>query len=209
MAASSNNHDRRGLTLLELMLSIAVTAIIGVGIAGMLGGMTAGIDTRRDVRGFMINASAAQVRLSAYIAPSRCVLSQYRGDLILWFQRSRVDNVVYASEVRWLLFDEQRNAIRIFRVEFPDDWSEAEKQLADNQYPANANWYDVLDSYADNGWVSGYDLIDGIESVSIALDDDTVLESRHVSYRLVLAGATHELEMTVASTIHQHEQPDS
>ena len=48
---------RPGLTLIELLVSLAITALVAAAIAGMLAAVTTGISTRRDNRTVMVRGN--------------------------------------------------------------------------------------------------------------------------------------------------------
>ena len=80
---------RRGFTLLETILAISITAMVGAGIATMMAVLGSDASMQYDLRSVLVRSSAAQSRLSAYIAPARCLLEADAGALVLWFDDSR------------------------------------------------------------------------------------------------------------------------
>ncbi|HRP62083.1 MAG TPA: hypothetical protein PK400_02185 [Phycisphaerales bacterium] len=197
----------RGLTLLELLLALAVTAMVGAAIAAMLGAVTAGVITHRDSRAAMVQASAAQARLAAYILPSRCILAAGAGNLILWFNDQRASDTVHATEVRWLIYDSNQGVINVFFVSFPADWEQIEKDLEDGEYPSNTNWMTLLDTYMTKGWVAGFTLVDGLESVSLSLDHAQAQQARQATYRLGFASDSGEVVTLATGVIRDHYRP--
>ena len=65
---------RRGLTLIELVLALAITAMVAAAIAAMVGAITSGEMSRRDNRDTIVRTYTATTRLSAYIASCMSVL---------------------------------------------------------------------------------------------------------------------------------------
>jgi hypothetical protein len=110
---------RRGLTFLEFILSLAITAMVALAITGMLTSVAMGQRLRRDNRAFVIRTHALKSRLSAYIAPCRSFLMCNGTDLVVWFDDSRESNSVHASEVRWLIFDSVNGTLEVHYVSFP------------------------------------------------------------------------------------------
>jgi prepilin-type N-terminal cleavage/methylation domain-containing protein len=199
----------RGLTLLELMLALVVTALIAGAISGMMSAVTAGVSTRRDNRSTMVGASAAAARLSAYVAPSRCILGIVGSDLVLWHADSRESGTVHATEIRWLVFDAVEETYDVRFVSFPAEWSQAAKDLEDNEYTLSTNWMSVLSTYQSKGWIASMPLVDGLASVAIATDAVDPLDSRHVNFRLGFATTEGAMNVNVASTIRFHQTPSS
>lgn len=199
----------RGLTLLELMLALVVTALIAGAISGMMSAVTAGVSTRRDNRSTMVGASAAAARLSAYVAPSCCLLDAVGSNLVLWNEDSRESETVHATEIRWLIFDAGSGTYEVRFVSFPPEWSQAAKDLEDHEYGLATNWMSVLSTYQSKGWIASMPLVDGLASVAIATDAFDPLDSRHVNFRLGFATSEGTMDVCVAATVRLHQVPSS
>lgn len=92
----------RGMTLLELMIAMAITVLITMGIAAMVGVVHTGVASRHDSRQVMVRAAVAQARLDSYVLPARSVLASDATHLVLWLDDSRQSGTVHLSEVRWI-----------------------------------------------------------------------------------------------------------
>ena len=156
---------RRGLTFLEFILALAVTAMVALAISGMLTSVAMGQRLRRDNRAFVIRTHALKSRLSAYIGPCRSLLACNGTDLVLWRDDSRESGSVHASEIRWIIFDAVNGELDVHFVSFPDDWTDVAKALADQEYPYDTNWSAVYAAYDADGLIASYSLLDGLESV--------------------------------------------
>jgi prepilin-type N-terminal cleavage/methylation domain-containing protein len=205
--ATINPIPRRGLSLLELLLAMSITAMVAAAITAMLGAVTTGVGTRRDSRTAMLLANAAQSRLSAYVAPSRCVLANQGGDLVLWLEDARAGDTVHATEIRWLRFDVGAGDIAVWYVNFPAGWSQTACDLEDDVYPMGTNWMSVLADYQARGYIAVQPLVDSLTNVSITLDQAQAMDARLVLYRLDFEAEETALPVTVAATIRQHDQP--
>jgi hypothetical protein len=197
----------RGLSLMELMMSLSITAVVATAITGMLGAVSTGVENGRGARSVMILANAAASRLSAYITPSRCVLGVDGSNVALWFDDSRESGTVHATEIRWLQFDVATGAYAVHYVQFPDGWTKAACELADQDYPANSNWPAVLASYTAKGWIATRTLVDQLASVAITLDSDAQ-SSRVVSIELGFETDSGATGVTVTSSLTQHTAPN-
>jgi prepilin-type N-terminal cleavage/methylation domain-containing protein len=205
----SSRPTRRGLTLLELMLALVITALIAGAISGMMSAVTAGVSTRRDNRSTMVGASAAAARLSAYVAPSHCILDVSGPHLILWLDDTRESGTVHATEIRWLIFNAGAGTLEVRFVSFPPEWTQAAKDLEDVEYGSSSNWMSVLSTYQSKGWVASMPLIDGLDSVTISTDEVDPMDSRHVSFRLGFATTEGTMDVCVAATTRLHQAPSS
>ena len=198
---------RRGLSLLEMLLALSITALIAVGISSMISAVTSGVGTRRDVRTTMVRANASQTRLAAYIVPCRSMLANNGSDLVLWLNDSRESDSVHATEIRWLLFDAEQSAIDVHFVDFPDAWTQTAKDLADIEYSADANWDAVLTQYQTDGWINTVRLVDGLDSAWVSTDAENAMDSRHVTVGLGFGTDDATAPTRVSATIRLHQPP--
>ena len=91
--------NRRGLSLLEMTLAIGITAIIGAAIASMMAAAANSLTSKDDGRQSAIRVATTQIRLGAYIAPSRCILDKNNTTITLWLEDSTEGKTVHASEI--------------------------------------------------------------------------------------------------------------
>lgn len=197
----------RGLSLLELLLALSITAMVGAAIAGMLGAVSSGVGARRDTRAVMVLANAAQARLAAYIMPSRCVLSVDGPNPVLWFNDNRESDTVHATELRWLIFDAKTGTLNVHYVDLPSSWTQIGRDLEDHEYPLGTPWNSVLAEYQAKGWTASCTLVDGLASAAIKTDSKAALNVRHIVYELGFNTEAGEVRMNAASTIRELRTP--
>ena len=200
---------RRGLTFIELLMALAITAMVTAAISAMWTAISSGERARRDNRAFAVRTYAAKSRISGYIAPCRSLLSTDGCKLVLWRDDSRVSGTVHASEIRWLIFDNATGNLDVYYVKFPSTWTEVAKALRDHEYAVNTNWDSVLNSYTLDNLIGRLTLVDGVASVAVTLDAATALSSREVTYTL---GFTTEISgqpvpQTLTAAILTHVTP--
>ena len=202
--------SRRGLSMLELMLALTITAMVAAAIAGMISVVTVGVDMRRDTRTIMVRGATTQSRLSAYIAPSRCFLAKDSTGFVIWLNDTRQSDTIHATEVRWLAYDADQRTLVARYVEFPSEWSQAACDMADLEYPVTSNWAKVLEAYQAAGHVGAMTLIDELDGGAVALDQTDPLDARYVKLDLTFTATDGEpVDLTVASAIRLHLQPTS
>lgn len=198
---------RHGLSLLELLMAVIITAMVGAGIAGMLGAVSSGVGTRKDNREVMVRGHAAQCRLAAYLAVSRCVLACTGSDTTIWLADSRQSGTVHASEVRWLRFNSATGELIVEFVDFPAGWTRTACELADNEYASNTNWETVRAYYSSKGLLTSRALVDDLQSVSVRKDQTNAMAARHVTFDLEFAGEDASVSVLVSGTIQNHAAP--
>lgn len=204
---ATSRRGRRALTLIELMLALSITALVAAAISGMMTAVSAGVSTRQDTRSLMVRANAAQMRLGAYLAPACCVLAADGTRVVVWFEDARESSTVHATEIRWLVYDAGNEAIDVHYVQFPDGWSQVAKDLADQEYPPDANWDTVLSVYEGLGYTGQLRLLDGVASMAVVTNEATVMASDHLTFNLEFTTGATTQAVSVAATIRLHMTP--
>ncbi|MEM7228249.1 MAG: prepilin-type N-terminal cleavage/methylation domain-containing protein [Planctomycetota bacterium] len=199
----------RGLSLLELMLALSVTAMVAAAISSMLAVVSVGIDTQRDSRSLMLRGQAAQVRLAAYIAPAQCLLDVDGGDCVIWVSDDRQSGTVHATELRWLRHDADNGAYDVHFVSFPDGWTQVQRDLADLEYPSSTDWEVVYQTYLAQGHISAVTLLDNIASMTPSHDEAIARDSRIVQYEMTFTDMDPTAVISVSSAIRLHNAPEA
>ena len=202
-----NGTTRRGLTLLELMLALTITALVAGAIYGMLGAVSSGLMSNRDSRDIMVRANAAQTRIGAYIASSNAILAADAESIVLWLDDTRVSGTVHATEIRWLVFDDYTDELYVYFVTLPDAWSQAARDLEDAEYAPGTDWNTVLNNFLNKGLMSSLPLIDGVESVAVELDAPPA-SARHVGMDIAFQASNSAPMLRVSSSIRFHQAPN-
>jgi len=96
---------RRGLTLLELVLALAGTALIGAAVAGMLTAVAYGTDADKDLRALVVRHQVLAGRVSAAIRGAEEVLAADDGLLVLWVEDTNEDGLPSVQELRRIEHD--------------------------------------------------------------------------------------------------------
>ena len=205
----SRRRRRRGLTLVELVLALSVTAMIAGAIASMMAAVSNGVKTRRDARSIIIRASAAHGRLDAYLSACRCLLEAGDDGVVLWLHDDRESGTIHASEVRWLIHDPDDGAIDVFYVSFPAEWTDVQRDLADREYPIGSNWSVILGQYEARDLISRVRLVDGIASMSVDTNAADPLDARLISCELQFADGDQAMVIRASSSIAVHQEPIS
>ena len=204
---------RHGLTLLELLMALAITAMITAAISVMVSAVSVGELSRRDNRDYIVRTYAAKSRLSAYIARSLAVLEvDVNGsDAVIWLNDWRGGGTVHATEIRWLIFDGPSKTMKVYYVDFPDTWNAVMQALEDQEYALGQDWSEVLSTYDLAGYVSSMTLVDGIANVQITTDQATAIASGMISFNIefVTASGGEPVVQDISIRILRHEAPVS
>lgn len=163
----------RGLTLVELMLAVSVTAFVGVAIAIVM--TTAGRNLSRvgEVRSALQRSHAMHARLRAYTDASLCVLEEDpEQGFAVWLHDERPGNTINISELRVLWYDKATEELSVEWYVFPEGLTPAEEELLDVEVALGADYFLEMTVYRKAGRTARLVLADGV--VSIGLSHDAV-----------------------------------
>jgi type II secretory pathway pseudopilin PulG len=207
MTPPPTNH-RRGLSLLETTIAMAITALIGTAIATMMAAVSGSLASREDGRGTAIRLATTQVRLGAYIAPSRCLLDGNDGQLVLWVDDSRESNTVHASEVRWIYFDAQAGTIDVSFVDFPDTWSQSQVDEADVECTFATDYDALRDDMAAANLLATLPLVDAVDACAFWFVGSDPTQATRLGAHFALGTLEQEaVDALVDETIRMHQPP--
>ncbi len=200
--------NRRGLTLLEMTLAIGITSVIGAAIASMMAAATNSITSKDDGRQSAIRLVTTQVRLGAYIAPSRCILDNNTTQLTLWFDDTTESQTVHASEIRWIQFDETRKELAVKFVDFPSEWSQSIIDATNIECNSLTDYELLLESFESDNLITSIPLVDSIHSCSFWINEFVPTEATQISIRFSLESTLGESSNSIIDeTIRIHQSP--
>jgi hypothetical protein len=191
-----------------MLLAISITSIIGVAIASMMAAATNSLVSRDDGRSTAIRLATTQVRLGAYIAPSKCILEKSNTHLVLWLEDSRDSNTAHVSEVRWIIHDDSTNTLSVLFVDFPNEWTQEMIDAADTECTPSTDYLTLLNSLQASELIDTIVLVDSMESCSFWINNQNPTDATNVTIRFSLEsefGQTNDA--IVDETIRIHEPP--
>lgn len=200
--------NRRGLTLLEMTLAIGITAVIGAAIASMMAAATNSIASKDDGRQSAIRLATTQVRLGAYIAPSRCILEKSTTQLTLWFDDSTESQTPHATEIRWIRFDESSKLLSVKFVDFPAEWSQSMIDAQNIECNSLTDYELLLESFESSNLITSVHLVDSINSCSFWINNFVPTDATHISIRFSLESSLGiTSDSIIDETIRIHQSP--
>jgi len=208
MSARANT-TRRGLTLLELMLALTVTVVIGAGLASLLTVIGQSTAFDRDARTGSLRAHAAQVRLQAYSETALCVLqANDRGEFALWFEDGTDPGAVNLRELR-VFWVSDEGVMTCERVVFPEEWTPAQKETFDVMVPLASDFFNTMQLMRGSGYTSSVSIVDGVENAEIDFDPATPVDAARLRYRFTQTYASGvEVDSLIAIALPSHTVPE-
>ncbi len=200
--------NRRGFTFIELIISLSITAVIGLSVVTLMGAVTSGITSKEDGRQASIRYSTLKNKMSAYISPARCVLATTTESATFWMVDSNQSNTVHATEIRWIEFNPEREQLEVSFVSFPEYWSEEMKSQNDYECNEQTNYAQLLSNFNAKGYITTLIIVDQMSDCSLWFNDSEPFDISLISFEFNLHSAMGETETYVIDeVIRQHLLP--
>ncbi len=125
--ASARRARRTGstaFTLVELMLTLAITGIIGAAVAVMIFAASYGTASQNELRDLLVHNETSCLRLDTALRSARTVLAKGNDYLVLWIADTRANDLVNLSELRRIEFDSDTGELHAYKA--PADLTEGE-----------------------------------------------------------------------------------
>lgn|GEM_PF-1087261 len=178
----------RGLSLLELSLSLVLVAMVGFGIASMMAMVSAGANASRDARSALQRTHATQIRLNTYIHPALALLQvdAAQNAFVLWLHDDRPGGRINLSEMRVFSLDTTTGVVSVEWVEFPSTWTAFDKIKADKEYKQDTNFLTEFAVHRAMGHVRSTPISDGVVAWSASYKTKKPFEARRIAVNIAV-----------------------
>ena len=106
-----------GITLVELMIAMAITGMIGVTIASMLFAVSKGTASRTDMRNVIVQTKIINSRFGAAVRGAKMILDNDTDFLVLWTADKDGDGLPGLLELQRIEYDPQAEQLVSYEVE--------------------------------------------------------------------------------------------
>lgn len=175
-----NDRRRRGLTLIELLLGMAVTALIGAALAAMLVSVAYGTSSEANLRRLAIKAELLSARIETSIRSSYRLLASTDSAMVIWMFDANEDGEVNLSELRRIAYDPDTDTLWSYRA--PDDLSPA----SDTGYALDTNFESVTAALAGGGTFPGERWADSVSDWAHVTNGVAVTDTTLITFRFTV-----------------------
>lgn len=179
-----NFKQRAGLTLIELLMALAIMAMIGLTISSMLSAVAYGTSSDHDVRQLAARGRTATLRLNAALRGCVMVLDAGPSWLLLWQRDTDGNAQPSLEELRLLTYDATTQTFGSYRsgTAMPN-----QPYDMDSDFDAVAAGFPALAATLQPNVVVVERWAVGVDAVAFTLDHAAPQSARRVAYRLSLA----------------------
>lgn len=209
MKRTGNNFARRmrrGLTLLEALLALAITAMVGAVIVTLMNSTAMGTTGQMDGRRHLVRLQGVSSLLNDKLRSTRCILAAQDGALVLWPGDTRNglierNDAVNVSELV-LLERDAEGRLLLYETKFPQPWSSADIISADAVYPGNTNWYAAAQGAKTSGYFVPTVIARNVTEFGVSLDAASPTAARLATLRITLVTEGVSRTVTVSLPVH-------
>jgi type II secretory pathway pseudopilin PulG len=207
-------HRAAGMTLVELLISVAITAMVGAALATLLHAVARATETGVETREVVIRSHAVDSRVSLY-TDSALALLDVRDDgdgFVLWLGDTRESGTVHATEIRWLVYDGDANTLSVHYVKFPEEWTQELKDLWDSDYVAAAYadgdaWWTILADYQTQGYTASTLIGDSLAGVTVTITSTDEYDADRIRITYTYGEEGDEAEVLTVASFEDHLVP--
>jgi len=200
---------RPGLTLIELLIALVITALMGLAIGSMMTMVGSVSERDRTERAALLRAHAGQVRLRAYMDPALCVLQHDEDDhaAVVWLYDMNGAEAVNLTELRLIGVNDD-GELTVEWVKFPENWTELQLIAADLTVPAGSDFAGAIALQRGLGYTRTTTLLTGVSDAAWTFSEKTPPESSRVRLGLTLESGDASFGALYAFGLKDHAQPE-
>jgi len=142
----SRGHMKRGqaFTLIEMVMAISITAIIGMSIAGASMALSTAYENGQDYYQCLQTGRITMARLEQILRKSLLIGGTGPDLMWLWREDTNGDGGINLTEISTIAYDRQNKTLKEIHLEFPSTWPESMLKVADR----SLTLYEVTAQYA-------------------------------------------------------------
>jgi hypothetical protein len=178
---------RRGLTLIELLIGLSITAFTCAILAALIHATALGTSTQNDGRRALVRLQTLKSVLADEFVNARCILATGNNYVVYWIgdqpgSVTPANGAVNFSELRLLEIDPAGN-LNIYCTQWPAGMADAAKLAADTTYAANSNWYAAVAALKGTSYYRTNTLAAGAATLSASLDNASPTAAHYIHLR--------------------------
>jgi prepilin-type N-terminal cleavage/methylation domain-containing protein len=202
---------RAGLTLIELIIGLSITAVIASIIAVLINATAMGTTSQQDGRRLLVRFQAIRSAVSNDLSNAKCILDVGPNYIVYWIGDDPAgvvapNNAVNLSELRMLEVDTAGN-LNLYRVQWPATFKNADILSADQTYAANTAWHSAVQNAATAGYLVPAKLASNATGLAATLDSATLTSARMVTLSISLNDTVTTRTIVLGAAIHSPTAP--
>jgi prepilin-type N-terminal cleavage/methylation domain-containing protein len=190
---------QRAMTLVELLMALSITGLVGVAVATMMAGVSYGTTSKKELGAVVVKLKAVTGRLDAALRSGAMILEVGTNYLVVWNGDANGDEAANISEIRLIERDAATGRLTSYSANF-GSMTEAQIEAVDTGYALNSNFRTVTTSLKSGQYFPGTRWADEVTAWSVTPDQADEQAARVASYRITItSGTVSETEIGAAA----------
>ncbi len=174
---------------MELLLASAVSGVVAVATAAMLGAVAYGTRDGRDQRTLLVRQATTRARLDAATRSAVMVLDHSDNHVLLWMGDTRENESPDLSELMLIELHASSRQLQSRTASFPASYTDEQVEAADTTYSTDDDFTSIISSLKGGSLFPAQTWCKGVSQLRFDLDNESEPQSaRLVSYRVWTTG---------------------
>ncbi|HVT81770.1 MAG TPA: prepilin-type N-terminal cleavage/methylation domain-containing protein [Phycisphaerae bacterium] len=195
---------RRGVTLIELLIGLSITAVTCAILAVLINATAMGTSTQNDGRRALVRLQSVKAVLEDEFVNARCILATGTNYVVYWTGDSSgptpVNNAVNFAELRMLEIDSSGN-LNVYSAKWPAGTSSATILANDTEYALGTDWRATALALKGTTYYSTTPLATGATSLTCSLDNASPSAAKMINLQVAINDGVVVRQLTLSVTL--------
>jgi prepilin-type N-terminal cleavage/methylation domain-containing protein len=193
---------RRGLTLVELMIAMAITTVIMTAAVSMLYATSQGTASRQNQMNLVVMRKLLESRFGGLVRSAKMATAVGANSLVLWMYDANNSNTPNRSELRYLEYNSGTGELTCYKTVWPAGWTSAQATAADTEFSLSADFATVMSALKTDANTVAERWTTGVTGVSFKVNNAAIQSGTLVSYTVTVSTGWLAEPMIGAAALH-------
>ncbi len=200
------------MTLVELVIALAITAIVAAVLAILINATAVGTNANQDGRRGLTRMQAIKAQLGDAFANARCILAVDSTHVVYWEgdvsgAPTPANGAVNFSELRMLELDAATGNLNLYACQWPTGYSTASIIAADQTYAAGSDWLSAAQAAKLTGNFPGTLVASSVTGITACLDSASPTQARLVQLRIDINDGSTPRSVIIGAALQSQAAP--
>ncbi len=201
----------RGLTLIELIIALAITAVTAGILAVLINATAVGTNASQDGRRGLVRTQAIKAQVGDALVNARAILAVGSNAIVYWTgdvagAPTPAEGAVNLSELRLLEVDGSGN-LNLYACQWPAGFSNTSIIAADQIYAPNTDWLAAAQTAKGSGYFPATLLASSVTGMTACLDASTPTAARMVQLTITINDGVSARAVLIGAALQTPQAP--
>jgi len=200
------------MTLMELLIGLAITAIIAGVLAILMNSTAVGTNSQQDGRRSLVKFQSIKAQVGDALANARCILAVGPNYIVYWIgdqagAPTPTNNAVNLSELRMLQVNTTTGNLYLYATTWPTGFTNANIVSADSEYAATTTWYAAATTAQGGAYFLPTLMATNVTSMTTSLDASSATQAKMASVVITFTDSTGTKQVLATATLANQGAP--